>query len=272
MTVKSEGLVAETITVAAAAPLWQRLSWGAVIGGIVVSLVIQFFLSLLGLGIGVATIDPQGQSPEARTITLAAGIWWAASGVIAAAAGGWIAGRMSASIRPGGGALHGFVTWSATTLIIVFLLTGLVGGIAGGAVSLVGNTLSSAASVATERGIDPRAAQVLSRMVTGGGQLSPEDRTAAIDALVDAGFARDQATKLLDRQAPTKPAAGGQTSAADTETAEADARAIAERAANTISKAALWSVLALLLGAIAGALSGAGGATREPELVAAEVR
>jgi hypothetical protein len=263
----SEALVAETITVTERAPFWQRLSWGAVIGGIVVSLVVQFFLSLLGLGIGVATIDPQGQSPEAGTITLAAGIWWAAAGVVAAAAGGWIAGRMSAALRPADGALHGFITWSATTLIVVFLLTGVIGGIAGGAVSLVGNAVSSAASVAGERGIDPRATQIIGRMVTGGGELKPEDRTAAIDALVDAGFARDQATQLVDRLASIAPAAGDQNPPTGNQPTEADVRAAAERTADTISQAALWSVLALLLGAIAGTLAGASGATRGPEVV-----
>ena len=36
----------------------RRVSWGAVFGGVALSLITQFLLSMLGIGIGVATLDP----------------------------------------------------------------------------------------------------------------------------------------------------------------------------------------------------------------------
>ena len=48
--------------------LYRRISWGAVIGGVLMVVAIQLLLSMLGIGIGLTTIDPaQGAagSPEA---------------------------------------------------------------------------------------------------------------------------------------------------------------------------------------------------------------
>lgn len=37
---------------------FKRISWGAVFAGLVVALVVQFILSLLGIGIGFGAMDP----------------------------------------------------------------------------------------------------------------------------------------------------------------------------------------------------------------------
>src|SRR5262245_25491701 len=89
---------------AASAPLAQtavvsvghRVSWGAIFAGVVIALVVQVLLSVLGLGLGVATFDPlRGDNPDAATFSIAAGIWYLVSGIIAALAGGYVAGRLS---------------------------------------------------------------------------------------------------------------------------------------------------------------------------------
>lgn len=42
----------------------KRISWAAIFGGALIALGIQLLLSLLGLGIGMGTIDPlQARSP-----------------------------------------------------------------------------------------------------------------------------------------------------------------------------------------------------------------
>src|SRR5262249_7108451 len=47
----------------------RRISWGAVVAGVVVVLVVQMALMLLGLAIGTATIDPAAAStPQASTL------------------------------------------------------------------------------------------------------------------------------------------------------------------------------------------------------------
>jgi hypothetical protein len=42
----------------------NRISWGAVLAGVVVALVTQLILNLFGIGIGAATLDPAAGSAE----------------------------------------------------------------------------------------------------------------------------------------------------------------------------------------------------------------
>ena len=73
---------------------------------------------MLGAGIGIATLDPgTNDNPAASTFSIAAGIWYMLSGVIAAFVGGYIAARLSGKTVATTGALHGLTTWALTTLL-----------------------------------------------------------------------------------------------------------------------------------------------------------
>src|SRR5512144_2250123 len=75
---------------------FRRISWGAVFAGIVIVMVLQLLLSLLGIGIGLTTVDPaSGQTPGARTLGTSAAIWWVVINLIAVFAGGWVAARLA---------------------------------------------------------------------------------------------------------------------------------------------------------------------------------
>ena len=51
--------------------LINNVSWAAVLAGVVVSRVAQLLLTVLGLGIGAATIDPAArEGPEASTLSI----------------------------------------------------------------------------------------------------------------------------------------------------------------------------------------------------------
>ena len=114
--------------------LVNRVSWGAIFAGVVVALVVQVLLTMLGVGIGVATLDPgAGDNPAVSTFSIATGIWYVLSGIIAAFAGGYIAARMSGKTVATTGALHGLTSWAFTTLLVLYLLSTAVGGIVGGA-------------------------------------------------------------------------------------------------------------------------------------------
>ena len=114
--------------------LINRVSWGAIFAGVVVGLVVQVLLTMLGVGIGVATLDPgAGDNPAVSTFSIATGIWYVLSGIIAAFAGGYIAARMSGKTVATTGALHGLTSWAFTTLLVLYLLSTAVGGIVGGA-------------------------------------------------------------------------------------------------------------------------------------------
>jgi hypothetical protein len=76
----------------------NRISWGAVLAGVVVMLVTQLILNLLGIGIGAATLDPAAgaaENPSASSFSIGAGIWFVLAGVLASLAGGYAAGRLA---------------------------------------------------------------------------------------------------------------------------------------------------------------------------------
>ena len=127
----------------------NRISWGAVLAGVVVALVTQLILNLIGVGVGAATLDPgTGDNPSASSFSIGAGIWWIVSGIIAAAAGGYAAGRLAGKPKESTAGWHGLTTWALTTLIIFYLLTSAVGGILGGAYRTLSNAIGGVASTA----------------------------------------------------------------------------------------------------------------------------
>ena len=59
----------------------HSVSWGAVFAGAVASLITQVILNMLGLGIGLSTVDPMGNgTPEASSLGIGAGLWFVVSG------------------------------------------------------------------------------------------------------------------------------------------------------------------------------------------------
>lgn len=112
----------------------HRLSWGAVLAGVALALVVHLILNMLGVGIGVATLDPgTADNPSVSTLSISAGIWFIVSGIIAAFAGGWLASRVSGKPFRATGGLQGLTSWAVTTLIVVFFLSTVAGGIMAGA-------------------------------------------------------------------------------------------------------------------------------------------
>ncbi|RYY08132.1 MAG: hypothetical protein EOO36_24060, partial [Cytophagaceae bacterium] len=57
-------------------PARKRISWGAIFAGTVLAIVLQLALSLLGLGIGLGTIDPLTEQNPMAGIGTGAAIWW----------------------------------------------------------------------------------------------------------------------------------------------------------------------------------------------------
>ena len=54
----------------------NKVSWGAIFAGVVVGLVVQVLLTMLGVGIGVATLDPgAADNPAVATASIASGVW-----------------------------------------------------------------------------------------------------------------------------------------------------------------------------------------------------
>ncbi len=138
----------------------RSISWGAILAGAIIALVVMFALYMLGLAIGAASINP---AQEINSVTPALGvgtvIWLAASTVIGLFLGGVTAGRMSGTTDEGDGALHGLVTWAVVTAVSLFMLTTAVGGIISGVSSAFASIVSTAGQAAGE--VAPEVAQAL---------------------------------------------------------------------------------------------------------------
>ena len=131
----------------------RRVSWGAVIAGMVIAITVQMVLSLLGAGIGLSTIDPlRYSSPDASSFGIGAGVWWAVSSIISLFAGGWVAGHLAGSPEKTDAMLHGLLTWGLAAIVTAYLLASAVSAVVRGGASVVGTaatvTGNAAAAVA----------------------------------------------------------------------------------------------------------------------------
>lgn len=257
----------------------NRVSWGAIFAGVVVGLVVHVLLTMLGVGIGVATLDPgAGDNPEASTFSIVAGVWYVISGIIAAFGGGYIAARMSGKTVPTTGALHGLTAWAFTTLLVLYLLTTALGSILGGAFSGVSSAVGSVSQTVAQAagpliedanpleaienqvrstGNDPEAlnaaaVDAIRGLVTGDPAEADQARQEAAQALANArGIPVPEATQQIEQIEQQYQQTVDQAQQMATETADA--------AASAVSTGAIMAFIALVLGAIAGWLGGRSG-------------
>jgi hypothetical protein len=264
----------------------NQISWGAVLAGVVVSLVVQLILNLLGIGVGAASLDPSGgDNPSATGFSFGAGIWWTVSGIIAAFAGGYTAGRLAGKPKESTAGWHGLTTWALTTLVIFYLLTSTVGALVGGVASAVGGVASTAggavqtavqaAAPTLTQSADPFSSIEQSlRSATGGNDPAAlrDAATAALRGAVTgdqakAQEARDRAAQAIAKaqnisieDARTQVQQYEQQYREGVDQAKQKAAEAADLAAKAASRGALFGSIALLLGAIAGWFGGRAGA------------
>ncbi|QPC83331.1 hypothetical protein G4Y79_02835 [Phototrophicus methaneseepsis] len=128
-----------TRSVAEAPVREPRVSWGSILAGVVAAIIVQFMMEMLGVAIGLATINPE---TEAQAVGPAFGtgvvIWLAATTLISLFVGGWVAARLSGTADLLRGFLHGFVTFGVVALLTFLTLTSGVASFVNG----VSNTLS----------------------------------------------------------------------------------------------------------------------------------
>jgi hypothetical protein len=275
----------------------NQISWAAVLAGLVVALVTQIVLNMLGIGIGAARFDPlAGGSPSATSFSIGAGTWFALSGILAALAGGYAAGRLSGASSGTTAGWHGLTTWALTTLVIFYLLSSTLGGILGGAyrgmtsalssvASGVGTTAQTAAQVAApslSRITDPFSSieQSLRSATPGNDPAALRDAAIAAVRAAVAGDqqqveeARERAAQAIARaqnisieNARTRAQEYEQMYRQTVDRAKQQATQAADTAAKAVSRAALFGAISLLLGAVAGWFGGRMGAG-EPILTA----
>lgn len=195
----------------------KRVSWSSVFAGALVALMVQLSLSLLGMGIGLSTINPTSETDAAEGLGTGAAIWYAVSSLIALFIGGWVAGRLARSEKTFDGALHGILTWGVLTLFSFYLVTTALGNVIGGVGRLVGGTMRTAGNVTAN---------------------SPEIQSQLKQAYQQGQDELQQAAQSVTQQAQSPQA-------------QQRARQVAEQTADALSTASLIAFVGLILGAAA---------------------
>ncbi len=275
----------------------NRVSWGAVMAGVVVALVTHLILNLLGIGVGAATLDPgAGDTPSATGFSIAAGVWWTVAGILASLAGGYTAGRLAGKPKESTAGWHGLTSWALTTLIIFYLLTSAIGGILGGVYNTVSGAVGNVAQAAggavqaaapsLAQAADPFSAIENQIRSASGGQDPAALRDTAIQALravftgnqSEVNDARERAAQALAQaeQVPIEQARSQiqqyeQQYRQTLDQAKQQATEAADTAATAVSTGALVSAVSLILGAIAAWFGGRWG-TVEPTITADPTR
>jgi hypothetical protein len=268
----------------------NEISWGAVFAGAIIGLVVQLILNMVGIGVGLSTVDAvAGGSPSVSSLSIGAGLWWVISGIVAAAIGGYLAGRLSGKPSHSTTAYHGLISWAVSMLVVVYVLSTAASGLVGGALSGVtsvlggaGKTIGSSVQTAVQTtaptlnnmndpmsriegqirsasgGQDPAAlrdaaASSMKAALSG----DPTEQSAANDNAAEAlakaqGIPADQAkAQVLQYQQQYKDTLA--------KTKE-QAKQAADATAKAVSRGALFGALALVLGALAAFFAGQAGA------------
>ncbi|MBP0616735.1 hypothetical protein [Jiella mangrovi] len=206
----------------------KRISWGGILAGAILALMIQFMLGLFGLGIGLSS--PMGGSAGVFSV---AGLWAVLVVLVGVFAGAFAAARFAGIPSRIDGVLHGVVTWAVTGLLALYLLTSGAAALVGGAFGVLGQSVDDMT----------RAAQALTSNASSLGQtLRPGSGRLFMPAPAsNAGEAAGQVSS--DTPAPAAPAAPAP-SAADRDAAYAQVVAGAAKDAEPEARAAAVDAIA----------------------------
>ena len=268
----------------------NEISWGAVFAGAIIGLVVQLILNMVGIGVGLSTVDAvAGDSPSASSLSIGAGLWWVISGIVAAAIGGYLAGRLSGKPSHSTTAYHGLISWAVSMLVIVYILStaasGLVGGalsgvtsVLGGAGKAIGSSVQTAVQTAapTLNNMDDPMSRIEGQIRSASGGQDPAALRDAAASSMKAALSGDPAGQAAASDKAVEALAKAQGIPADQAKAQVlqyqqqyrdavaktkeQARQAADATAKAVSRGALFGALALVLGALAAFFAGQTGA------------
>lgn len=127
-----------------------RISWGAVIAGVILSLIAYLILTVLGTAIGASVLSPLTQPDPARGFAFGSGAYMIVMTVIAVFIGSYFAGRCAPVL----GWLHGLLAWAVMIIVMAYGATSLVGSAvnAAGSIASTGATATAAAGPSAASG------------------------------------------------------------------------------------------------------------------------
>ena len=213
------------------------IRWGGIFAGLAVGLAANMLIMLLGTAIGLSFFDLDG-STTGNTFSIAASVWNAASMIISAFIGGYVAARGSGLKRSSDGILHAVVAWGMTLLLAVFLAS-----------TLTGTTFN-----AMYPSLQDRTMQDTAQII---GNIDNGNRQAASDSLQrNLGISSNQAQSLVDQALAL--------SGREAEAGESG-RSAAQDTLRTATIVSIWLTLSTalsLLAAVGGGTSGVRGSRR----------
>ena len=173
----------------------RRIAWGAIVAGTLLALAIQFMLGLLGLGIGLVSINAGADiASDATAFASVAGLWTVAVVLIGLFLGAYTAARLAGSPDRLDALLHGVITWASATLVVIVLLTSSSSALIGGAFGAVGNSIQGLT----------QAAEAVAPQI---GVLPPSIRSEVDDLFRQAGAAKPEAAPAGEDDSNPAPAA-----------------------------------------------------------------
>jgi hypothetical protein len=247
----------------------NRASWGAILCGVVTAFACQVILNLIGIGVGVFSVDSLSNAAM-PTVNLSTGaaIWWVVSGIISAFIGGLAAGRMAGEPRESTAGWHGFLSWGAS-IMLVSLFTAAAAGMLLGANGNGRNVNATQTAGAAAGTGSPTSQYLTSGTVVGIGDmttLSP-DTIIALHNLLTADPARVDNVRIdaIQRYAQDRGITVDEARANVQQFEQQYRPAATVSNANTsdlVSYGALTAAATMILGAIAALVGGRVGAVQ----------
>lgn len=133
----------------------DRVRWGPIISGLVVTLATQLVLSALFGAIGADTVSGSGR-PRTITPDVAGnvGIWSTIGLLISLLTGGWVTARACGPMNRSTALLNGAILWATTLALGSWLLTSGITGAFGLATSAASNAAGEIANQVQQGGVN----------------------------------------------------------------------------------------------------------------------
>ena len=112
----------------------MKVSWGGILGGVLVALGVLVLLMALGVAVGISAVDPS--STEASKLGTGAGIWAGVSLLLALFLGGFVSTRIGATYDSQTSFFAGFLVWVVATVLVAYFAASGASTLTGGAFRL----------------------------------------------------------------------------------------------------------------------------------------
>jgi hypothetical protein len=127
-----------------------RISWGAVIAGLIFAIAFSWLMLLLGSAIGFSIADATDLGAINDGLSIGTIIWMLLTTIIACFLGGLLAGRLAGKPEKIVGMFHGITVWSGTTILLIILgYLGVTNLMQGGQALLQSTAAVSSAAVSS---------------------------------------------------------------------------------------------------------------------------